>query len=56
LQKLVTFIGGEILKSDDPLEINFYAKKCEAQKWSVSELKRQKRLYSNTFPRNTAAI
>ena len=32
----------EILKSDDPLEINFYAKECEAQKWSVRELKRQK--------------
>ena len=32
----------EILKSDDPLEICFYAKECEAQKWSVRELKRQK--------------
>ena len=32
----------EILKSDDPLEISFYAKECEAQKWSVRELKRQK--------------
>ena len=32
----------EILKSDDPLEINFYAKECETQKWSVRELKRQK--------------
>ena len=32
----------EILKSEDPLEISFYAKECEAQKWSVRELKRQK--------------
>jgi len=32
----------EILKSDDPLEIGFYAKECEAQMWSVRELKRQK--------------
>ena len=32
----------EILKSDDPLEISFYAKECEDQKWSVRELKRQK--------------
>ena len=32
----------EILKSDDPLEISFYARECEAQKWSVRELKRQK--------------
>lgn len=32
----------EILKSDDPLEINFYAKECETRKWSVRELKRQK--------------
>ena len=24
----------EILKSDDPLEISFYTKECEAQKWS----------------------
>lgn len=32
----------EILKSDDPLEISFYAKECERQKWSVRELKRQK--------------
>ena len=30
----------EILKSDDPLEISFYIKECEAQKWSVRELKR----------------
>jgi len=32
----------EILKSDDPLEISFYTKECETQKWSVRELKRQK--------------
>jgi len=32
----------EILKSDDPLEISFYAKECEAQRWSVRELKRQR--------------
>lgn len=32
----------EILKSEDPLEIGFYAKECETQKWSVRELKRQK--------------
>lgn len=32
----------EILKSDDPLEISFYAKACESQRWSVRELKRQK--------------
>lgn len=32
----------EILKSDDQLEISFYTKECETQKWSVRELKRQK--------------
>lgn len=32
----------EILQSDDPLEISFYAKACESQRWSVRELKRQK--------------
>lgn len=32
----------EILKSDDPLEISFYTKECEAQRWSVRELKRQR--------------
>ena len=32
----------EILKSDDPLEISFYTKECESQKWSVRELKRQR--------------
>ncbi|MBW8684946.1 PDDEXK nuclease domain-containing protein [Chitinophaga rhizophila] len=31
----------EILKSDSDLEINFYAKQCEKEKWSVRELKRQ---------------
>ena len=32
----------EILKADDPLEISFYTKECESQKWSVRELKRQR--------------
>jgi len=31
----------EILKSDSDLEIRFYAKQCEREKWSVRELKRQ---------------
>lgn len=31
----------EILKADDPLEISFYAKECEKERWSVRELKRQ---------------
>lgn len=31
----------EILKADDPLEINFYIKQCENEHWSVRELKRQ---------------
>ncbi len=31
----------EILKADDPLEINFYLKQCEKENWSVRELKRQ---------------
>ena len=31
----------EILKSDDVLEANFYAKQCEQENWSVRELKRQ---------------
>ncbi|GAA0878310.1 PDDEXK nuclease domain-containing protein [Algoriphagus jejuensis] len=31
----------EILKSDEPLEIGFYAKQCEKENWSVRELKRQ---------------
>ncbi|MDE5544102.1 MAG: PDDEXK nuclease domain-containing protein [Bacteroidales bacterium] len=31
----------EILKANDPLEISFYTKTCEQEKWSVRELKRQ---------------
>ena len=31
----------EILKSDDPLEISFYTKQCEIERWSVRELQRQ---------------
>jgi predicted nuclease of restriction endonuclease-like (RecB) superfamily len=31
----------EILKSDNDLEIRFYSKQCEKEKWSVRELKRQ---------------
>lgn len=31
----------EILKADNELEINFYAKQAEKEKWSVRELKRQ---------------
>lgn len=31
----------EILKVDDPLEIGFYVKECEKERWSVRELKRQ---------------
>ena len=31
----------EILRADDPLEIAFYMKECEASKWSVRELRRQ---------------
>jgi predicted nuclease of restriction endonuclease-like (RecB) superfamily len=31
----------EILKADSPLEISFYTKQCEAENWSVRELKRQ---------------
>ena len=31
----------EILKSDDELEISFYTKQCEIEKWSVRELRRQ---------------
>lgn len=31
----------EILKSDNELEINFYCKQAEKEKWSVRELKRQ---------------
>ena len=32
----------EILKIDDPLEMNFYIHECENEKWSVRELKRQR--------------
>ncbi len=32
----------EILKSDDPMEINFYVAQCEKEDWSVRELKRQR--------------
>lgn len=31
----------EILKADNELEINFYVKQCELEKWSVRELKKQ---------------
>ena len=31
----------EILKADTDLEISFYTKQCELEKWSVRELKRQ---------------
>lgn len=31
----------EILRSDNDLEISFYTKQCEKEKWSVRELKRQ---------------
>ncbi|MBN9386373.1 MAG: hypothetical protein J0H74_36785, partial [Chitinophagaceae bacterium] len=31
----------EILKAESELEIGFYAKQCEKEKWSVRELKRQ---------------
>ncbi|MGI6717786.1 MAG: DUF1016 N-terminal domain-containing protein [Bacteroidales bacterium] len=31
----------EILKSTDELEMNFYIKQCEIERWSVRELKRQ---------------
>ncbi|PZX57721.1 putative nuclease of restriction endonuclease-like (RecB) superfamily [Algoriphagus ratkowskyi] len=31
----------EILKADNNLEIGFYSKECEKEKWSVRELKRQ---------------
>lgn len=39
----------EILKSDSDLEISFYSKQCEIEKWSVRELKRQMR--SSLFER-----
>lgn len=44
-EKLSTLLGWshyyEILKLEDPLEISFYIKECENQRWSVRELKRQ---------------
>ncbi len=39
----------EILKADSELEISFYSKQCELEKWSVRELKRQMR--SSLFER-----
>ena len=39
----------EILKADSDLEISFYSKQCEIEKWSVRELKRQMR--SSLFER-----
>lgn len=33
----------EILKCDDPLEMNFYLKQCVSEGWKVRELKRQMR-------------
>lgn len=32
----------ELLKTEDPLEMEFYAKQCEKEHWSVRELKRQR--------------
>lgn len=32
----------ELLKLDDPLELQFYTKQCEIEQWSVRELKRQR--------------
>ena len=39
----------EILKADSALEISFYSKQCEHERWSVRELKRQMR--SSLFER-----
>jgi predicted nuclease of restriction endonuclease-like (RecB) superfamily len=39
----------EILKADNPLEISFYSKQCELERWSVRELKRQ--MKSSLFER-----
>ena len=39
----------EILKADNPLEIGFYFKQCEHERWSVRELKRQ--MKSSLFER-----
>ena len=35
----------EILKAGNELEISFYTKQCEIEKWSVRELKRQMKKY-----------
>lgn len=32
----------ELLKLEDPLEMEFYTKQCEIENWSVRELKRQR--------------
>lgn len=32
----------ELLKIEDPLELDFYLKQCEKERWSVRELKRQR--------------
>ena len=32
----------ELLKLEDPLELEFYTKQCEKERWSVRELKRQR--------------
>jgi len=39
----------EILKADNPLEISFYSKQCQHERWSVRELKRQ--MKSSLFER-----
>jgi len=39
----------EILKADNELEISFYSKQCEKERWSVRELKRQ--MKSSLFER-----
>ena len=43
----------EILKSDNPLEIEFYCKACSREQWSIRELRRQRR--SLLFHRIAAA-
>ncbi len=39
----------EILKADNPLEISFYTKQCQYERWSVRDLKRQ--MKSSLFER-----
>jgi len=39
----------EILKADNPLEISFYSKQCQHERWSVRDLKRQ--MKSSLFER-----